>query len=125
VACPSVVYQHRSSPPKIAVMVLCVYFGVRYYRASKPGPLLVVFYRDGTLYFVVVVGSCLTLLLKSHFVLNLYASPAMSVTNAIIALFIPVRFRLSYLLMPLTATPYMMQRFSRFVITMCVGPLLP
>ncbi|KAH6867639.1 hypothetical protein BKA70DRAFT_1579324 [Coprinopsis sp. MPI-PUGE-AT-0042] len=61
----------------LTVMVLCVYFGVRYYRASKPGPLLVVFYRDGTLYFVVVV--------------------AMSVTNAIIALFIP--------------------RFSRFVIT--------
>ena len=53
-------------------MILCLWFGVRYYRVSKPGPLLVVFYRDGTLYFVVVA--------------------IMSVTNAIIAKFIPVRY---------------------------------
>lgn len=72
-------------------MVLCVYFGVRYYRESKPGPLLVVFYRDGTVYFVVVVGSYSIPALKSPHVLTEYVNLAMSVTNAIIALFIPVR----------------------------------
>jgi hypothetical protein len=39
-----------------AVTGLSVYFGLRFHRISRPGPLLVMFYRDGTIYFVVVVG---------------------------------------------------------------------
>ena len=39
------------------VMLLCVYFGIGHYRIAKPGPLLVAFYQDGTIYFIVVAGS--------------------------------------------------------------------
>ncbi|TFK20542.1 hypothetical protein FA15DRAFT_759311 [Coprinopsis marcescibilis] len=36
----------------IMVALLCVYFGIKIYWVERHGPLVSVFYRDGTLYFI-------------------------------------------------------------------------
>ncbi|KAG2019706.1 hypothetical protein CC2G_005119 [Coprinopsis cinerea AmutBmut pab1-1] len=53
------------------VMILCVYFGLRIYWRSRRSPLIKIFYRDGTFYFVVLA--------------------VMSIANGVSAQFLPVR----------------------------------
>ncbi|KAH6903093.1 hypothetical protein BKA70DRAFT_1303225 [Coprinopsis sp. MPI-PUGE-AT-0042] len=65
----------------LTAMVLSIFFGVRAYWASRRSPLLQVFYRDGTFYFIVLA--------------------VMSVGNGISALFLPPGYR--YIMGPLQA----------------------
>ncbi|TFK22974.1 hypothetical protein FA15DRAFT_705889 [Coprinopsis marcescibilis] len=62
----------------LMTMAFCVYFGLKVYWKSKPSPLIRIFYRDGTFYFV--------------------ALAVMSIANGAAALFLPSRFR--FLLTP-------------------------
>ncbi|EAU80640.2 hypothetical protein CC1G_10207 [Coprinopsis cinerea okayama7 len=55
------------------VMILCVYFGLRIYWRSRRSPLIKIFYRDGTFYFVVLA--------------------VMSIANGVSAQFLPARYR--------------------------------
>ncbi|KAG2019750.1 hypothetical protein CC2G_005161 [Coprinopsis cinerea AmutBmut pab1-1] len=59
----------------MAMMVLSVYYGLRrYWRSLKRSPLVKVFYRDGTVYFIALAG--------------------MSILNGVAALLLPLQFRL-------------------------------
>ncbi|KAH6903084.1 hypothetical protein BKA70DRAFT_610296 [Coprinopsis sp. MPI-PUGE-AT-0042] len=57
----------------VATMVLCIYFGVRMFWSSRQSPLIKIFYRDGTFYFVVLA--------------------LMSVANGVAAVFLPAGYR--------------------------------
>lgn len=57
----------------VATMLLCMYFGIRLFWSSRQSPLIKIFYRDGTFYFVVLA--------------------LMSISNGIVALFLPARYR--------------------------------
>ncbi|TFK20546.1 hypothetical protein FA15DRAFT_673391 [Coprinopsis marcescibilis] len=57
----------------ILVAVLCVYFGIRLYWSRRPGRIITIFYRDGTMYFI--------------------ALSVMSITNVVIAANLPTGFR--------------------------------
>ncbi|EAU80630.2 hypothetical protein CC1G_10197 [Coprinopsis cinerea okayama7 len=60
-------------------MILCLYYGFRmYWTERETGRLIKIFYRDGAIYFVIL--------------------SAMSIANAVAALFLPSRYR--FLLAP-------------------------
>ncbi|TFK20544.1 hypothetical protein FA15DRAFT_122784 [Coprinopsis marcescibilis] len=63
------------------VAILCVYFGVKLYWRDHPGPIIKIFYRDGTLYFI--------------------ALALLSIGNGVSALVMPAQYR--YIMTPLQA----------------------
>ncbi|TFK20549.1 hypothetical protein FA15DRAFT_123053 [Coprinopsis marcescibilis] len=57
----------------LVTMILCLYFGFKIHWSSRRSPILKVFYRDGTFYFVVLA--------------------VMSIANGVAAQFLPARYR--------------------------------